>query len=551
MARRWVLGVALLLCLATGAPAQAQDSGRAGEGSPTAAAPAEQEWSRAPVTLDGATLFTLRGIRDFPAKLRAKAVAERLRDAAADPSFSADALQAREEKDRTSLAYGDKLLLWITDLDAEDAGIHRNLLAEVVRGRILAGVEQYRREREPQRVWRNAGFAAAASLGLLALLFLLRWGFRRLRATAERRLRGHLDGLEAQSRSLLQARRIGALIDGLLVTLQWLAYLAIAAVFTQFVLGLFPWTRPLATFLFALVIQPLRTMRDGLLQALPDLAFLVVLTIVVRYVLKLARLFFGGIEAGTIKVASFEPDWAWPTYRILRVAIVAFALVIGYPYIPGSSSEAFKGISIFLGVIFSLGSTSFISNIIAGYTMVYRRAFRVGDRIKVDDHFGDVTEVGLQVTRLRSPKNEQIVLPNSQVLGSNLINYSALAHNEGLILYTRVGIGYETSWRQVEAMLLQAADRTEGLLKEPRPFVLQKELGDFAVTYEVNGYTDRPLEMLRLKSEMHRNILDLFNEYGVQIMTPAYEGDPEQPKVVAKENWFAAPAARQPDKAKR
>jgi small-conductance mechanosensitive channel len=174
--------------------------------------------------------------------------------------------------------------------------------------------------------------------------------------------------------------------------------------------------------------------------------------------------------------------------------------------------------------------------------MTYRRAFKVGDRVKVLDLIGDVTEIRLQVTHIRSLKNEEIIVPNSQILGSHVINYSRLAKDQGLILHTTVGIGYETPWRQVEAMLLMAAERTPGLMREPPPFVLQKALGDFCVTYEINVHSDRPQESQKLYTALHQNILDIFNEYGVQIMTPAYEGDPEQAKVVPKEKWFEAPA---------
>jgi small-conductance mechanosensitive channel len=200
-------------------------------------------------------------------------------------------------------------------------------------------------------------------------------------------------------------------------------------------------------------------------------------------------------------------------------------------------------VSLFIGVVFSLGSSSAISNIIAGYTMVYRRAFREGDRVKIGAVVGDVTRVRLQVTHLRTPKNEEVVVPNSVVLGSEVVNYTTLAKSAGLILYTTVGIGYETPWRQVEGMLLEAAARTPGLLREPKPFVLQTALGDFAVTYQINVYTDMPQAMTSLYSELHRHILDVFNEYGVQIMTPAYEGDPETPKLVPPDKWHLPPAA--------
>ena len=182
---------------------------------------------------------------------------------------------------------------------------------------------------------------------------------------------------------------------------------------------------------------------------------------------------------------NFDSEWALPTYKIVRLAVVAFALVVAYPYIPGSGSAAFKGVSLFIGVMFSLGSSAFIANTIAGYSITYRRAFRVGDRIQVGNVFGDVSEIRLQVTHIRTLKNEEVVVPNS-ILRQNVVNYSALARSRGLILHTTVGIGYETPWRQVEGMLLLAAERTPGLLREPPPFVLQTALGDFCVVYEIN-----------------------------------------------------------------
>jgi small-conductance mechanosensitive channel len=231
-----------------------------------------------------------------------------------------------------------------------------------------------------------------------------------------------------------------------------------------------------------------------------------------------------------------------PTFRILRLLVIAFAVVVAYPHVPGSQSEAFKGVSILLGVIFSLGSSSAVANFIAGYTMIYRRAYKVGDRIMINDVMGDVTEMRLQVTHLRSVKNEEITVPNSTILNSTVTNFSRLARERGLILHTIVGVGYEAPWRQVEAMLLEAAARTPGLLREPAPFVLQRSLDDFAVKYELNVYCDKPQESLNLYAALHRNILDLFNEHGVQIMTPAYESDPESLKVVPKDQWYAPPA---------
>ena len=248
------------------------------------------------------------------------------------------------------------------------------------------------------------------------------------------------------------------------------------------------------------------------------------------------------MDRGSVTLASFDPEWAQPTYKIIRVGMIAFGLIVAYPYIPGSHSDAFKGVSIFLGVVLSLGSTSAISNIIAGYMMTYRRAFKVGDRVRIGNVVGDVIERRLQVTHLCSFKNEELIVPNSQILTCEVINYSSIARKRGLILHTEVGVGYEAPWRQVEAMLIMAAGQTPGLLADPRPFVRLLKLEDFAVKYELNVYCANPQEMGQLYTELHRRILDVFNEYGVQIMTPAYENDPDAPKVVNRRDWFAAPA---------
>jgi small-conductance mechanosensitive channel len=250
-----------------------------------------------------------------------------------------------------------------------------------------------------------------------------------------------------------------------------------------------------------------------------------------------------------IQLPSFDRDWAIPSYRILRVLVIAFAVVVAYPYIPGSHSDAFKGVSLFLGVIFSIGSSSFIANIIAGYTLTYRRAFRTGDRVRVGELTGDVLEIRAFSTRLRSPKNEEIDIPNAQVLSSDVLNYSSLAREGRLILHTRVGIGYDTPWRQVEGLLLLAAARTEGIAEQPAPFVLQVELGDFACVYELNAYCSDARAMARLYSGLHANIQDAFNEYNVQIMSPHYEQDPDQPKIVAPPDWYLEPAVENHEQA--
>jgi small-conductance mechanosensitive channel len=248
-------------------------------------------------------------------------------------------------------------------------------------------------------------------------------------------------------------------------------------------------------------------------------------------------------------LTALEPELALPTYNIVRVLLLLFSMVIAYPYIPGSDSPAFKALSVFVGVLFSLGSSSLIGNIIAGYSMTFRKAFRPGDRIMVDGQVGYVEEQKTMTTRIRTVKNEEIVMPNSVLINSSIINYSTKARQDGVILHSSVRVGYETPWRLVDAMLLTAADRTKDILKDRPPFVLKKALDDAAIEYEINVYCVDPMKINRIYNELHGHILDIFNENAVQIMRPSYEGDPDSPKVVPKEEWHRPLRVDDPDEA--
>jgi small-conductance mechanosensitive channel len=539
----------LLLCAALLVPLLAR--GVAGGATAVAEVDAEATPPTAPVELDGVVLFRVRGISVHPAEQRARAIAERIAAFARDPALAVDRLRLVEDKEFIAVYAGERLLLYATEADARHEGVARELLARVYRERIAQAVQAYRRERSPAALLTATGYALAATAVLAGLLFGLRRLWRRVAGWLEERYRRRVHGLQIQQLPIVHAERVWGLLRTLPTALAWLVALVLVYTWLEFVLALFPWTRPAAAQLLALVADPLRAIGRGLLAAIPGLVFLAILAVVTRYGLKVVRLIFAGIDAGTVTLAGFEREWAWPTYRLVRLLIVAFAVVVAYPYIPGSDSGAFKGVTLFLGVIFSLGSTSIIANLIAGYSMTYRRAFKIGDRVRINEHVGDVVETGVMVTRLRTPKNEEVVVPNSVILNSSLVNYSTLARERRLVVHTTVGIGYETPWRQVEAMLREAAARTPGLLREPAPWVLQTALGDFCVSYEINACCDDAQALPQLYHALHQNILDVFNEHGVQIMTPAYVADPAQPKLVAREHWYAPPAAPPADTPRR
>jgi len=274
----------------------------------------------------------------------------------------------------------------------------------------------------------------------------------------------------------------------------------------------------------------------GFVSYLPNLITLVIIALITRYVIRGLKVFFDAVEAGSFDLGDFERHWIGPTFNILRVLVVMIALVFSFPYIPGSDSAAFQGLTILVGAMLSLGSNSVMNNIISGLFVIYRRSTSIGDRIRVGEHVGDVVQIKLMETHLKSIKNEMISIPNAQLLNSDVINYSKHIDGNGLLVYTTVGIGYEEPADKVEAMLIEAAGRTKGLKARPAPFVLWAGLADYAVNYQINAYTTRGAIIPKITSDLHRNILDVFTENGVQIMTPSYVADPPEPKI-APAGW--------------
>jgi len=506
------------------------------------AAPPAAEISVVPVIIDGIELFHVRGISAFPAERRARSIEARIETIAANHAISPQSLTVKPEERGLQIAAGDQFVMIVIEEDARLERAPLKIVADLYKGRIAEAIGAYRSDRSPAFIVHASLYAAGATAALILFLWLGGWSMRRLDVALEARIKRRLEVVEVKSWRFLSAENVWHLLRGLRSLIWSAAALGAVVIWLNFVLQLFPWTRWLGRRLLALLVKPLHAIGHDILITIPDLIFLVVLFLVTRYLLKIVSFFFDGLAVGRVNIAGFDREWAWPTYRLVRLIIVIFAVVIAYPYIPGSESNAFKGITVFLGIIFSIGSSAMIGNVIAGYSIAYRRAFRVGDRIQVNGHVGDVVELRLLVTRLRTPKNEEVIVPNSVILNSSVVNYSELAREGQLILHALVGIGYETPWRQVEAMLLQAAEQTEGLAKKHKPYVLKKALGDFAVTYEINVYCDDAHAMENLYSRLYQNILDVFNEYGVQIMTPAYRADPAHPKIVPKDQWYTAPA---------
>jgi small-conductance mechanosensitive channel len=523
----------------------AGSAGDAARNGPDAADTPAVEAVAYPVTLDGRVIFTLKlGRGAFSAEERAGVLSDRLAKLADDPFFQVSKIAVSESEATVDIVAEDRIIMSITRRDAEAAGKSKAELAADYARRITDALKVHQHDFNLQSILLGLLFTVLATAGVVGLLVLLNRLYRKTTLKVESWIEAGVTSMRLPPLEIIRRERIQKVVSALLRGFRLILYVVVLYTYLHLTLQFFPWTRPLAHHLMGYVLVPLKTIGRAVWDQVPNLFFIAVLVMITRFVLKVMRVFFDGIAQETITFQNFYPEWALPTSKIFRLLVIAFAAVVAFPYIPGSDSPAFRGVSIFLGVLVSLGSQSSIANTMAGVMMTYRRAFKEGDRVKIGDVIGDVTRIRLQVTHMRTIKNEEITVPSATILNSNVINYSALARERGLILHTSVTIGYDTPWRQVHALLQMAAGRTSRLLSEPAPFVLQTGLNDFYVTYELNVYTDCPNEMIEIYSDLHRNIQDAFNEYRVQIMSPHYLSDRPAPTVVPVEKWYAAPAKK-------
>lgn len=368
----------------------------------------------------------------------------------------------------------------------------------------------------------SIGLAVLVTVIAAVLVKSVRAIFAALRSKIESWKGTLIKPLKVKDAEFLSEDRIGAFAVGVARIMNAFALLAIGYFYITVLFSFFTLTQTWAGTLIGYIVTPLWAAFRTFIAYLPNLFFILVTIYVTRLFIKFIRFVFDEIARGTLTINGFFADWARPTYKITRFLIIAFAGIVIFPYLPGSSSPIFQGISVFLGILFSLGSTSAISNIVAGVVITYMRPFKIGDRVKIADTVGDIIEKTLLVTRVRTIKNVEITIPNSMVLGSHIVNFSSSVKDKRLIVHTGVTIGYDAPWKDVHAALLAAAEATENVLKEPPPFVLQTGLDDFYVRYELNAYTDKPNLMAVILSELHQHIQDAFNERGIEITSPHY-----------------------------
>lgn len=410
--------------------------------------------------------------------------------------------------------------------------------------RISLVLKETQESRSLDRMLRASAYAAGASVVFAVALWLL---FRLRRAVLGKILllaREKLDGHQLVQANLIQRTHIQGALRRLMQVLSWLIVFLLSYEWLSFVLSQFPFTRPLGEQLNSYLFELFATIGNATLKSIPGIVTACVIFVLARLVVQAFNAFYDRVENGSIKISWLSADVVTPTRRITKVAIWLFALTMTYPYLPGSGTEAFKGVSVLVGLMISLGSSSLIGQAASGLILTYSRIYRKGEFIHVNGHEGTITDLGMFTTRIRNGMGLEITLPNALVLSNVTKNYSRAVEGRGYVIDIKVTIGYDTPWRQVEAMLIEAARRTPHLLSSPVPKVFQTALSDFYPEYLLicHAVPSEPMPRAEVMSALHANIQDVFNEYNVQIMSPHYLGDPEKEKVVPKEGWYRAPA---------
>ena len=453
---------------------------------------------------------------------RAMLISERIKILAERETFSSDSLVVEEVESALDITYGELIVMNVSSNEAAAHGKPDLELSYEIRDAISESILAARSSLSLPKLLLRLLYAFIAGLVTVLLIWLFAKGYQRILRYFDENKARILKNFTYKEYTFLSADQEMRIVLVLLKALRWFFNVLFVYLSLSFIFSIFPMTRGWANRLFDLVWQPLITLFSAIWQYIPNMFTILVIVVVMRYFIKLVKYIFTEIDAGKLRIPDFHTDWAMPTYGIVRVLLYAFMLVLIFPYLPGSNSNIFRGVSVFIGVLISFGSSSAISNMVAGLVITYMRPFRIGDKIKIGEITGVVTEKTLLVTRLKTIQNEEITIPNSTVLNGNTTNYSAFSQTDGLRIHTTVTIGYDVPWRTMHETLIEAAKKTKYVLPSPQPFVWQTSLEDFYVAYQINAYVNDPHGMIEILSELHQNIQDECNARGIEIMSPHY-----------------------------
>ena len=476
-----------------------------------------------PVVVEGDTLFYIYAKRGgHTPQQRAVMNATAITELGKRFNLKPDSLYLESSDIVTDLMYGDKVLASFTDQDGLWEGRTRDQLAADKRQIVVDKLKDMKKEHSLWQLGKRIIFFVLVLLGQYLLFWATTWLFKKLKIRIQRLKDTKLKPISIQDYELLDTQKQVNLLIFLANILRY-AFMLLQLVLTvPLLFSIFPQTEKLAYQIFSYIWNPVKSIFGGVIDYIPNLFTIFVICLAVKYLVRLVHYLATEVQSDRLKLNGFYPDWAMPTFHIIRFLLYAFMIAMIYPYLPGSDSGVFQGISVFVGLIVSLGSRTVIGNIIAGLVITYMRPFKLGDRIKLNDTTGNVIEKTPLVTRIRTPKNELVTIPNSFIMSSHTVNYSASARTYGLIIHAEVSIGYDVPWRKVHSLLLKAAQATQGVAADPEPFVLETELQDWYPVYQINAYITEADQLAQIYSNLYQSIQDVFAEADVEIMSPHY-----------------------------
>lgn len=514
--------VALLIALlfTTTLTAQTNESGQEGElqvDEMTAVDSLIKERNSAAVVPFRDTLFHIYGnIGSISAKRRAETISENIVMLSKLSLFSADSLLVVEEQNTIDVVYRDHTIIGVTQTQSRIEGKPQEELANEYKTIILDSITKQKASKRWFVIVRRIVLSIALGLAIWYGIKYLNIFYRRFLAFVGKQHHRTFKQIHFLLDDNQQIKIAQLIIKGVrLFLILMILYFGILTFFR-----LYPGTVWLSDTLVNYIVEPLSKAGTAVVDYIPKLFTIIVIVILFRFLIKGLRVIAEQIEAGAFVIRGFHTDWAIPTFNIVRVILFIFMFIFIFPYLPNSESKIFQGVSVFMGVLFSLGSTSVIGNVVSGLVITYMRPFQVGDRIKMGEYVGDVIEKTPLVTRLKTPKNEVITIPNSTVMSAHTVNYTVSAENHGLILHSNIAGGYNFDWRFMHKLLLEAADRTEGALKSPAPFIHQTAIEDFYALYQVNIYVEDATKMSQIYSNLFTSIQEVFGEAGVELVAP-------------------------------
>ncbi|MEL5893538.1 mechanosensitive ion channel family protein [Bacteroides sp. GD17] len=476
-----------------------------------------------PVVVEGDTLFYLYAKRGgHTPQQRAESVSLDITTLGRRFNLHPDSLYIESSDIVTDLMYNDKVIASFTDQDGLWENCTRDQLAANHRHVIVDKLKSMKKEHSLVQLGKRILYFILVLVGQFFLFKLTNWLFRKLRLRIQKLKDTRLKPISIQDYELLDTQKQVNLLVFLSNLLRY-AFMILQLLLTvPLLFSIFPQTKGFAYQLFSYIWDPVKSILHGIVDYVPNLFTIFVICLAVKYLVRLVHYLANEIQSERLQIRGFYADWAIPTYHIVRFLLYAFMIAMIYPYLPGSQSGVFQGISVFVGLIVSLGSSTVIGNVMAGLVITYMRPFKLGDRIQLNETTGNVIEKTPLVTRIRTTKNEVVTIPNSFIMSSHTVNYSASAREYGLIIHSEVTIGYDVPWRKVHQLLIEAALNTPGVIDAPRPFVLETSLSDWYPVYQVNAYIKEADRLGEIYSNLHQNIQDIFNAAGIEIMSPHY-----------------------------